>query len=272
MKVEIEIESRIRLVKIPVSVNGQGPFSFTFDTGASTTTLSKRLADRLGIRSNQLERADARGLGGDIPTEFAKATIEVGSLKFDEDEVYVIDLDTLLPDAGYRDGVIGHSTLKHCIITLSYPQQFLRIEKNQHASRSLQQEADWSKFEYIGGSHLIGVPVHINGRGPFQFVLDTGAGNTVITPKLAESVDINAEPVPGIARGLGGDMQLKLAFLESIVVDSITISSPQVVVVDLSKVSPKGNLIENGILGFDFLRNLETHIDYPRKQYSFVEC
>jgi predicted aspartyl protease len=268
---KIDIESGTRLVKIPVSVNGQGPFVFVFDTGASTTTLSKRLADSLRIRSYQLERADARGLGGGIPTQFAKATIEIGSLEFEEDEVYVLDLDTMLPCAGNRDGVIGHSTLKHCSITLSYPQQFLRIECNGYDSQIVQQETEWSQFEYIGGSHLVGVPVYINGRGPFRFVLDTGAGNTVITPKLAESIGINADSVPGIARGLGGDMQLKLAFLESIVVDSVKIPSPQVVVVDLSKVSPKGNLIENGILGFDFLRNLETHIDYPTMRYSFVE-
>jgi len=270
VEVEIDIESGTRLVKIPVSVNSRGPYSFNFDTGASTTTLSKKLADSLGISTYQSERADARGLGGGIPTEFAKAAIEIGLLKFREDEVYVIDLDAMLPGAGNRDGVLGHSTLKHCIVALSYPQQTLRIGKNGHETLKSTNEINWSRFEYINNSHLVGVPVRINGLGPFQFVLDTGAGNTVITPKLAESIDVHAEPVPGIARGLGGDVALELASLESIKVDSIELQSSQVAVIDLSKVSPKGNLIEYGILGFDFLKNLEIHIDYPRQQYSFV--
>lgn len=271
MEIEISIESGTRLVKVPVFVNGRGPFSFTLDTGASTTTLSKKLVNDLGILSYQSEKSDARGLGGAITTEFAKASIGIGSMKFDEDEVYVLDLDTMLCGTGKHDGVLGHSTLKHCRIALSYSRKTLQIGTNGYDSSSASDENKWHEFEYIRGSHLIGVPVYINNHGPFHFVLDTGAGNTVITPKLADIIDVQVEPVPGIARGLGGDVELKIASLESISVNSVRLESSQVAVIDLQNVSPKGDLIEYGILGFDFLKNLETLIDYPRNLYAFVE-
>ena len=262
----MEFETSTHLAKVPVSVNGEGPFSFNLDTGASTTTLSKSLAEQLGITTRESNRPDARGIGGGIPTEFADASVSLGTLQFDEDEVYVLDLEAILRGAGNRDGVLGYTTLKHCTMSLSYSKQRFKLSKGNSAL-----DLNWSPFEYIKDSHLVGVPVHINGKGPYDFVLDTGAGNTVVTPEMAELIGLDAKPVHGIARGVGGDVQLELAAVESVAVGDSEISNTQVVVLDLSKVSPKGKLIEHGIIGYDFLRNFETVIDYPQKQFSFID-
>ena len=89
MDVTINIETGTRLIKIPVSINGNGPFSFNFDTGASTTTLSTGLAEKLGIHTYESNKPNARGVGGGIPTKFAKARVNIGSLRFDEDELFL---------------------------------------------------------------------------------------------------------------------------------------------------------------------------------------
>jgi predicted aspartyl protease len=132
-------------------------------------------------------------------------------------------------------------------------------------------DLNWTQFEYIKDSHLVGVPVHINGKGPFDFVLDTGAGNTCITPELASQIGLEPKQVHGIARGVGGDVQLELASVDTLSVGETKISHSQMVVIDLSKVSPKGTLIENGIIGYDFLSRFETVIDYPNKRFSFID-
>ncbi|MFW9807392.1 MAG: retropepsin-like aspartic protease, partial [Candidatus Thorarchaeota archaeon] len=132
-----------------------------------------------------------------------------------------------------------------------------------------EQDLNWTPFKYIKDSHLVGVPVYINGNGPYDFVLDTGAGNTVITPELASKIELDPKPVQGIARGIGGDVQLELAEVHKLSVNGSEISYTQAVVLDLSKVSPKGKLIENGIIGYDFLNRFETTIDYPGKRFSF---
>jgi hypothetical protein len=266
MEIEVEIEIGMQHVKVPVSVDGQGPFSFTLDTGASTTTISKKLAEQLGIPTRKDDKPEARGIGGGIPIEYADAEIGLGSLKFDKDEVYVLDLDAMLPGAGNRNGVLGYTTLKHCTMSLSYNKQRFKLSKGNPTK-----DLNWSQFDYINDSHLVGVPVHINGKGPYGFVLDTGAGNTVVTPELAKTIGLDAKPVHGIARGVGGDVQLELAAADTLSVENSKISNTQVVVLDLSKVSPKGKLIEHGIIGYDFLRNFETVIDYPNKQFSFID-
>ena len=257
------------MVKVPVKVNGQGSFPFDLDTGASATTLTTQLAESLGIITRPGDRPEARGIGGGIPTEYADVIIGVGSLEFEKDEVYVLDINAIMKSSCGRDGVLGYSTLKHCTMSLSYSKQ--RFTLNRTDSGTPPTEIDWSPFEYIKDSHLVGVPVHINGQGPYSFVLDTGAGNTVITPKLAEKLGIEAKAVHGIARGVGGDVELKLAELESLSVGSAQITNSQVVVLDLSKVSPKGDLIEYGIIGYDFLKTFETILDYPGKQFSFID-
>lgn len=266
MESEVEVETGTHMVKVPVSVNGEGPFTFDLDTGASTTTLSTKLVEQLNIQIREGDQPEARGIGGGIPTKYADVSIGVGPLKFDRDEVYVLDLEAILKGAGNRDGVLGYTTLKNCTMSLSYKRQRFRLEKGNSSL-----DLEWSPFDYIKESHLVGVPVHINGKGPYEFVLDTGAGNTVLTPDLADQLGLEVKPVEGIARGVGGDVQLKLAAADSLSVGEAKITNNQVVVIDLSKVSPKGGLIENGIIGFDFLKNFETVLDYPNKRYSFID-
>jgi len=150
-------------------------------------------------------------------------------------------------------------------MSLNYDEKRFKLSKG-NSDRNL----NWTPFEFIKDSHLVGVPVHINGNGPFDFVLDTGAGNTVITPELASQIGLEPKPVHGIARGIGGDFQLELTEVHKLAVGDAEISYTSAVVLDLSKVSPKGKLIENGIIGYDFLRNFETVIDYPNKQFAFI--
>jgi predicted aspartyl protease len=266
MEIEVTTEINMGHVNIPVSVNGKGPFSFVLDTGASVTTIGKRLANELGIETREGSRSEARGVGGGIPVKYADAEIGIEKLEFERDEVYVLDFEAIFRGLGSRDGVFGFTTLKHCTISLSYSNERFKLHKGKS-----QRNLDWIPFEYIKDSHLIGIPVHINRNGPYTFVLDTGAGGTVMDPALARKINLDVQPVDGIARGLGGDVQLEMAKASSMSIGSAKITDNQFVVIDSRKVSPKGKLIENGIVGYDFLKNFEIVIDYPSKQISFID-
>ncbi|MGD9396769.1 MAG: retropepsin-like aspartic protease [Candidatus Thorarchaeota archaeon] len=266
MDIEVEIDIGTRLVKVPVKVNGQGPFTFNLDTGASTTTITPQLAESLGIPIRQGDLHEARGIGGGIPVKYADAAIGVGSLEFEKDEVYVLDVNALLKTTGGREGVLGYTTLKHCTMSLNYDKKRFKISKGNS-----DRDIIWTPFKFINDSHLVGVPVHINDKGPFDFVLDTGAGNTVMTPELAAQIGLEPKPVHGIARGIGGDFQLQLTEVDKLAVGDAEISNTSSVVLDLSKVSPKGKLIEHGIIGYDFLSRFETVIDYPKMRFAFIQ-
>ncbi|RDE17231.1 MAG: hypothetical protein C4K48_00435 [Candidatus Thorarchaeota archaeon] len=266
MEVEVQVENNTNLVKVPVYVNQKGPFAFDFDIGASTTTLSSQLAERLDIPTYDGHRKEAMGVGGGIPTRFASVdSIGIGSMIFKNEEVYVIDLDSALKGCGKHDGVIGHSSLKSCRLSLNYAKQRLKLRKGNSSTSDEGREKAWYPFEYIDNTHLIRAPVYINSRGPFDFVIDTGAGSSVITPDLAKLLNLRTEPVNGIARGIGGDVRLELASLDHFSLGSFVQEKMPVAVVDLASVSPRGRLIENGIIGFDILRRLELTIDYPKK-------
>ena len=46
-------------------------------------------------------------------------------------------------------------------------------------------------FRVLGGAQpLLVVPVQVNERGPFAFILDSGAGTTLLTPALAKSLGV----------------------------------------------------------------------------------
>ena len=271
MEVEVQIEGSTNLVKVPVYINDQGPFTFTLDTGASRTTLSSSLAERLGIQTYESSKDDARGVGGSVSTRFASVDrLAVGSLTFDGEEVYALDLNTMLRGCGEHDGVLGHSTLQHCTISLSYHRRSFKLRKENSSKDEKEQEFVWSPFDYVKDSHLIQVPVIVNNQGPFDFVIDTGAGSSVITPELAKLLNLQTQPVNGIARGIGGDVKLEFAFLDELSFGSFKQEKKQIAVIDLGCVSPRGKLIEYGIIGYDILRQLELVIDYPRRRLAFV--
>ncbi|MFW9961541.1 MAG: retroviral-like aspartic protease family protein [Candidatus Thorarchaeota archaeon] len=270
MEVEIKIEGSTNLVKVPVYVNDQGPFTFNLDTGASRTTLSSNLAESLGIQTYESSRNDARGIGGSVTTRFANIdSLAVGSLSFDGDEVYVLDLNSMLGECGARDGVLGHSTLQHCILSLSYHKRRFKLRRGNSSKEESELEFTWSPFDYIEDTHLVQIPVYVNHQGPFDFVIDTGAGSSVITPELAKVLSLQTQPVNGIARGIGGDVKLEFATLDHFSFGSYKQERMQVAVIDLGSVSPRGKLIEHGIIGYDILRQLELVIDYPRKRIAF---
>jgi len=266
MEIDVKTEIGGGHVNIPVNVNGHGPFSFALDTGASVTTLGKRLAKELQIEKRAGTRTEARGVGGGIPVQYADVEISIGDLEFEKDEVYVLDFESIFQGLGSRDGALGFTTLRHCTMSLSYANECFKLHKGKS-----QRHLSWIPFEYLYDSHLIGVPVRINGDGPYDFVLDTGAGGTVVSPELAKKLGLDVQTLPGIARGLGGDVQLQMAKIDSLSLSDSGITNSQVVVLDSSKVSPKGKLIENGIIGYDFLKNFETVIDYPSKQLYFID-
>ena len=123
MEAEVKIEISMQHVKVPVSVNGKGPFSFTLDTGASVTTISKRIAEELEIETRAGSRSEARGVGGGIPVQYADVEIGMGTLEFAKDEVYVLDFDAIFQYVTITDtlyiGNTGCNVLEINDITLN---------------------------------------------------------------------------------------------------------------------------------------------------------
>src|SRR5450759_1653040 len=76
------------------------------------------------------------------------------------------------------------------------------------------------KFRLAGGAQpLILLPVEVNGEGPFEFILDTGAGTSLLSSELGEKLGIK---ILGSKEGqsAGGAVSVSLAKLRSLAVAS----------------------------------------------------
>src|SRR6184192_3467173 len=72
------------------------------------------------------------------------------------------------------------------------------------------------KFRLAGGAQpLILVPVHVNDRGPFDFILDTGAGTSLLASDLAKELELKTI---GSKEGqsAGGKVSVSLAKVDSL--------------------------------------------------------
>ncbi len=269
MEIKFKLNKATNHIQVPVYVNGEGPYNFTLDTGAVITTLTKSLAEKLGLETYELTDRKLEGL----PAVAARVTnFQIGSDTFDDEEVLIIDFKSVLPSCtDEMGGVIGHTTLKHYKMSISYPTQTLRLEPSNGSGSSRDDSIQWSPFNYVSDTHMVGIPVSINGQGPFEFVLDTGASGTVITPKLANELKLNLSSFDGTCRGIGGDAEGHLATLDQVSVGGVNAEKHPVVVVDMSKISPKCHLIPDGILGYPFLKQFEFVIDYPQEKFAFID-
>ncbi|MHA2426289.1 MAG: aspartyl protease family protein [Candidatus Thorarchaeota archaeon] len=274
---------------VPVYVNGKGPYTFTLDTGAVTTTISPKIAEDLGISIYDGDKAFASGVGGGkVEVKFAKLeSFQVGSEKVENEEVLVIDFDSVL--GCFTSGVIGHSFLKNFKLHLNYTTNKMLLEKSDEPENG---GIWWEDFQYAEDTHLVTVPSFVNGEGPFNLVVDTGSGGTVITPGLADRLGLSNESKIGDiqvksltsesesgesdgcangCQGVGGFAPGYAVQAAEFRAGSKTQVNPILAVIDLNVVSPRGLVIHDGIIGYPFLKDVELIIDYPNKKIAFLQ-
>jgi hypothetical protein len=116
-------------------------------------------------------------------------------------------------------------------------------------------------------SAQIGVPVEINGSGPFKFLLDTGSQLTVLEPSLAKQLELPDVGTVGIV-SVAGRSTATLAGVESLGVGTNEIRLSRVAVLDLGAIQ-RVNPEVRGILGQDFLAHFDLLIDPQHMRLCF---
>lgn len=109
------------------------------------------------------------------------------------------------------------------------------------------------------------VPVRINGKGPYEFVLDTGATFTCVDKNLAEELQLPEWSGPlGTVVITGGDGEMGFVKIEMFEVGDTAKASELVACkLDLSRMQPPGFGIK-GLVGLNFLKSYHVTIDFKR--------
>jgi predicted aspartyl protease len=116
----------------------------------------------------------------------------------------------------------------------------------------------------IDDTGAVVVPVSINGRGPFQFLLDTGSSHSVISQSLADKLALPFIARTSVTTSTGREWRAVVSLNQT------TIGSAQSEGL-LASVAPAALLDEvargiEGIIGQDFLFDLNYTLDYRRKR------
>ncbi|CAN5817224.1 hypothetical protein BH23GEM9_BH23GEM9_15440 [soil metagenome] len=115
------------------------------------------------------------------------------------------------------------------------------------------------------------VPVHINGAGPFDLVLDTGATFTCVTHELAEQLALRDQPgAIGFGAGVQSAGRVRIVRYDSVRVGAAVAYDMAGCVLDLSTLEMVGTTVD-GLLGLNFLREFDVHFDFTRNILTLTE-
>jgi len=259
------------LILLPVQVNGRGPFDFILDTGAGTSLLSSDLAKQLDVKV--IGSKEGHSAGGKVSVSLAKIDfLAVGGIKLSDVDVGIVDLATIGKTIGAKiDGDLGYNFLKHFRVSIDYRDCEIRLDDPKRVesfSRSAKTEIPIRLAS--PAKPLILVDVHANGRGPFQFAIDTGTSTTAIAPELAKQLGMESSPVgPGTTGGASVDFSA--GSLPSFQLGGAKIDNMAVVVADFfTMLNAAIGAKLDGIVGYNFLRNYKVVIDYPGETLTLI--
>jgi predicted aspartyl protease len=264
------------LIMVPTSVNGQGPFDFILDTGNAAGVpflLSQQLARRLGVKTAETPVPGTFAVGGGQAKVFLgeAQSVGLGDLTSGVTPVGVTEiLDNLSGRLGATlDGNIGYGFLKDFRLTIDYPRSLLKLDRAGEAPAARDGDAKPVAFRLGAKKPLIIVSVLVNGRGPYSFAVDTGAGGSAISPALASELGLansGGLSVMGGAGAIGGFV----SSVDSLQIDETRVGPLTVAVTDFFE--PLSNAVGLpivGVIGHNFLKQFKVTIDYPGQTVQF---
>lgn len=120
---------------------------------------------------------------------------------------------------------------------------------------------------------IVYVPVTINGRGPFPYVLDTGAGQiSAVDQAVADSLAVKSAPLA--VGGGAGEEQVPFTIVEdiSLALPGLSFDARKLIGIPLHRMDPHWGKRKDGLLGGDLLSTLVTDIDYDRERVVFHDA
>lgn len=118
--------------------------------------------------------------------------------------------------------------------------------------------------------HEIILQVKVNGKGPFNMMLDTGTDPSVIDLATAKDIGLKLHPLGKPGSGGGTDVNLTYyTELPLVEVAGLTVKDVETLALDLSKMSERLGKSLHGVLGHSVLNGRIVQIDYPNRVVRF---
>lgn len=105
------------------------------------------------------------------------------------------------------------------------------------------------------------VPVMVNGRGPFRFIVDTGANHSTISPGLAQALGLEPTAPSVLLDGITGTAQVSFVSIDKLQAGDLTIDETALPVVSAPVMAGA-----DGILGAAGLAEQSLLVDFQRNR------
>ena len=259
-------------VWLSVQVNGSRPLQFTLDSGASSSVISQRVADELGLGAKGAHRESNLGTGESAPTvsRAANVTLTVSGIDLRKKEISVVSMEALESAIGHRiDGILGAEIFQryvveidyvHCQIVLFDPRNY----KYDGAGQAL-------PIQLRNDRPFLRATVALHGGAPVQglFIIDSGAAGTLIlsSPFVRKHQMLSPiqKTVPYFVHGIAGQAPQMLARADSLQLGTFVIVHPDVAL----SIATRGSTADpsyDGAIGAEVLRRFKVIFDYSQNQ------
>lgn len=138
------------------------------------------------------------------------------------------------------------------------------------------------KYEFGNGSAAENIPmtlheghiflkVKVNGADTLDFLLDSGAGRTLLSTQAAErlGLELGSETE---SIGVGGAQKINQVALQSLELPGLTLVDQEIFAMDFSAFTPHLGRSIDGILGYDFFVRFVVKLDYAQALMSVYEA
>lgn len=262
----IPFELQSGLIFVDVDIDGSGPRPFIVDSGAQYVLLESSFAQELGYT----------GLVNDLDE------LQLGSLRFSGVDGVPYDLTPIEQTLGAQlDGIIGASLLQYFTLVVDYQESAITLldtEEETALVDSSRVEEQILEAQMDLGYGLPLTSASLESAEGAQFVIDTGASTVAIFRSYYDTLDTGDRPLLEGSEGLSAAGTFSVDMTRFCGIEVGEANAPDVPVSvfgdtalgDIQTAFP--DLV--GLIGYTFLRDFMTVLDYPGRQarfYRFTE-
>jgi len=253
-----------RAYSLSVRLNDRTSANVMLDTGASGLTISRKLAEKAGVRKLSEHSLEGVGsAGGAMGYEAWLDKVVIGDFEFHDCHVHV----SPNMNADY-DGLIGTDIFEQYLVTVDFPERKLHLSKpRQQAQARTSDPGDPLQFFRVG--HILLMPTSVGDTAHGLFALDTGSSTNSISPALARQVSIVRDsnvPVNGMS---GRVKNVYSADRTTLQFGRFQQPHENIVTFDVHELSKDLGVEVSGFIGFATLKKMKLMIDYQNGLVDF---
>jgi len=254
-----EISFRIEQGKM-VSRGSIGKYdrlNLVIDTGATTTVIHEKLAQKLGLKKGKEKTAVVYGQRVRVQ-EALLPELSLGPVVFREVPVLISVLNVGLQFP--IDALIGMELLKRQALTIDYSSRTIRFGPVLHSA---------SSFRVNSHVALVFVYLTVEGGRPLRLMLDTGAEDLILyRHKVEGEVALSPSPVTKSFWGAGGRaVKMRGVFLSNIAMKDTNWDSLPAFLLDAPESAED---LPDGIVGASALELKTLNLDFQQGVISWT--